>query len=228
MPPKVEYQKIEAGDDFDQANDSAGEPGPYGKLAISHHHSRLFLLWVAWLSCNLLLVTLPVGVICFYWGKLAQANSRTQLDWLSPPGHVKSVFRYQKPFTLAPDNNSSVLWSSLFPRGDGFVQHPEISPVPTCLAVYHQLHCLDAIRHGYWAAVDGVKPAHHGRPAHVRHCIDYLRQSLMCHADTNVEPIQADLGGVTGFGSEKTCRDYGRVTAWAETWRARGNMGPGH
>ncbi|KAI1424882.1 hypothetical protein F5Y12DRAFT_749652 [Xylaria sp. FL1777] len=106
-------------------------------------------------------------------------------------------------------------------------KHPEISPTPQCLSVYHQLH-EDAIRHGYWAAVDGVNPTHHGRPAHVRHCIDYLRQSLMCHADTNLEPIQADLAGVTGFGSEKNCRDYGRVTAWADIWRPEAGMSSEH
>jgi len=79
----------------------------------------------------------------------------------------------------------------------------------------------DAIRSGYWAAIDGIEPSHHARPSHVRHCIDYLRQSLMCHADTNLEAINQTLAGVTGFGSEKQCRDYGRVTAWADQWRTR-------
>jgi hypothetical protein len=29
-----------------------------------------------------------------------------------------------------------------FAEGRGFIQHPEISPVPHGLAVFHQLHCL--------------------------------------------------------------------------------------
>ena len=49
------------------------------------------------------------------------------------------------------------------------------------------------------------------RPAHVRHCIDYLRQSLMCHADTNLEPIIEELGGATGFGSEHKCRNFEKI-----------------
>lgn len=34
--------------------------------------------------------------------------------------------------------------------------------------------------------------------AHVRHCLDYLRQSIMCAADSNLEPVNDNLGGVTG------------------------------
>ena len=52
------------------------------------------------------------------------------------------------------------------------------------------------------------------RPAHVRHCIDYLRQSLMCHADTNLEPIIEELGGATGFGSEHKCRNFEKIKGW--------------
>lgn len=77
----------------------------------------------------------------------------------------------------------------------------------------------DAIRHGYWAAVDGITPSHHAEPGHIRHCIDYLRQSIICHADTNLEPIDENLGGVTGFGFSRKCRDIVRLMKWAEDWR---------
>ena len=33
----------------------------------------------------------------------------------------------------------------------------------------------------------------------------------MCAADSNLEPVDAALGGVTGWGSEKVCRDYGAL-----------------
>jgi hypothetical protein len=44
----------------------------------------------------------------------------------------------------------------------------------------------------YDAAVAGVQikeddPLMKYSPAHMRHCIDLLRQSLMCHADTTIE-----------------------------------------
>ena len=59
-------------------------------------------------------------------------------------------------------------------------------------------------------------------PAHIRHCFDYLRHALMCFSDTNLEPVNWELRGVTGWGSERMCRDYGAVKGFAERWRMRG------
>lgn len=75
---------------------------------------------------------------------------------------------------------------------------------------------------GYWSARRGEPPEHHARPAHVRHCIDYLRQTLMCHSDTNLEPIDKGLDGVTGFGSDKQCWDFSRLADWAGEWAYEG------
>jgi hypothetical protein len=55
---------------------------------------------------------------------------------------------------------------------------------------------------------------------HVRHCIDYLRQSLMCAADGTLEPVDAGLGGVTGWGEKRKCGDYDALKSWAEQRRA--------
>lgn len=53
-------------------------------------------------------------------------------------------------------------------------------------------------------------------PHHLRHCFDYLRQSLMCAADTNLEPVDLELGGVTGWKFQRTCRNFEAVKEWAE------------
>ncbi|PQE23634.1 Tat pathway signal sequence protein [Rutstroemia sp. NJR-2017a BVV2] len=108
----------------------------------------------------------------------------------------------------------------MFPRGRGFIENPAVSPKPMGVAVFHQLHCLDAIRRSYYAAIDGVELNHHLAPGHVRHCIDYLRQSLMCAADTNLEPIDPELGGVTGFGNPRKCRDIIALIKWTDKWRS--------
>ncbi|KAI1120109.1 hypothetical protein F5Y10DRAFT_259064 [Nemania abortiva] len=174
-----------------------------------------------WFSSFLLislLTTLPIGFLCFKWGASAQGARQTKIDWFSPPGEVDTVFQYQQKFTLHPDNETNALWDSIFPRGRGFIKHPEISPDVHCLAVYHQLHCLEIIRSGYWSAMDGVKPSHHADPSHLRHCFDYLRQSVMCSADTNLEPVIEGRRGVNGFGSDRKCRDFSRLSAWADKW----------
>ncbi|KAF2667311.1 hypothetical protein BT63DRAFT_426201 [Microthyrium microscopicum] len=75
--------------------------------------------------------------------------------------------------------------------------------------------------HGaYYNALSSKPMAHgghegHGAEGHMGHCFDYLRQVLMCAADTNMEPLGADLGGASGWGSERTCRDYDAVVRWA-------------
>ena len=49
------------------------------------------------------------------------------------------------------------------------------------------------------------------------HCLDYIRQALQCHADTNLEFRTKDAT-FTGYG-EHQCRDLDRVFSFAEEWR---------
>ena len=50
-------------------------------------------------------------------------------------------------------------------------------------------------------------------PAHVQHCIDFLRQSLMCNADTTLEIVDEAIKGVKGFGVRHECVDWDRLIA---------------
>ena len=59
----------------------------------------------------------------------------------------------------------------------------------------------------------------------MRHCFDYIRQSLICAADATLEPVDPALGGVTGWGNLRVCRDYDALTAWAETHRVNNLRG---
>jgi hypothetical protein len=66
---------------------------------------------------------------------------------------------------------------------------------------------------------------------HWAHCIDYLRQSIQCSADTTLEePLDApstspDLAGLDGWGVTHTCRDYSAVYEWAKAHRAGNQAG---
>lgn len=55
--------------------------------------------------------------------------------------------------------------------------------------------------------------------AHVRHCIDLLRQSLMCLADTTVEVKDDVRGGVRGFGVEHRCSDWEELGDLMGKWQ---------
>jgi hypothetical protein len=60
-------------------------------------------------------------------------------------------------------------------------------------------------------------------PPHIRHCLDLLRQTLMCHADTTVEVNDVEAGGVHGFGVKHVCRDWDQLVRLTEDWHSRYN-----
>lgn len=55
-------------------------------------------------------------------------------------------------------------------------------------------------------------------PPHIRHCLDLLRQNLMCNADLTVEVKDKKLNGVHGFGTEHVCIDWESLLAWTSEW----------
>ena len=83
------------------------------------------------------------------------------------------------------------------------------------------------LREAFWASVDGNlvemgdesreknhRTSHH----HVRHCFEYLRQSLICLADSNLEMMNYTARGISGWQTERTCRDYDGLVDWADEW----------
>ena len=54
------------------------------------------------------------------------------------------------------------------------------------------------------------------KPHHMRHCIDLLRQALMCNADTTFEIVDEKVNGVHGFRTERQCKDWDQLSEWTE------------
>lgn len=205
MAQQIKYTRIE---------DGVGKQKPISTAVLGMTIGLGSLVLIATVTC------LSFGLLGFAIGMRVPAQAEAGPVWLSPLGRQSTTFEYQKVFTLGDSNETREQWHALFPAGGGFVKHPTVSPDMASLAVYHQLHCLNHIRVSYWAAVDGTVVSDHQREgSHVRHCIDYLRQSLLCHADANFEMPSREAGGVTGFGFERQCRDIAQLKAWAEEWR---------
>lgn len=87
----------------------------------------------------------------------------------------------------------------------------------------------DGIRTGYWAihaaVMEGRQIADEelpfmSSPPHIRHCIDLIRQSLMCRPDLTVELKEEELGGVRGFGTEHQCHNWDELIAWVSKWES--------
>ena len=55
--------------------------------------------------------------------------------------------------------------------------------------------------------------------SHVRHCIDLLRQSLMCQPDLTVEYKDELAGGVHGFGTRHMCSNWEKLLKWTQEWQ---------
>ena len=58
------------------------------------------------------------------------------------------------------------------------------------------------------------------RKPHIAHCFDYLRQSLLCSADSTMEPAVDSVNGFLGSGFQRQCRDFDQLKMWAEDRRA--------
>ncbi|KAK0708463.1 hypothetical protein B0H67DRAFT_495483, partial [Lasiosphaeris hirsuta] len=89
------------------------------------------------------------------------------------------------------------------------------------ISMFHQLHCLYMTRAGYFAARSGNLDD--VNVPHLMHCWDYLRQGIMCSADTTLEWLAPEDTGSTGWGYRHTCKDFGAIYAWAEEHRLTDN-----
>jgi len=100
--------------------------------------------------------------------------------------------------------DSAVLPSLFESTSEGFV-----------LAVMHQLHCVGNLKH---AVVEFENSGTSTVPfEHMHHCVEILRQAIMCHGDLTLE--RPDFEGpayrdASGWGNVHFCRDWTRILDW--------------
>lgn len=140
------------------------------------------------------------------------------------------VFEPNSRFSLIDDK----AWAALFPPNKGFVRlGPNGRPFGT--ALYHQLHCVNGIRFDYTVARDGLvtdREVLKSKMGHINHCFQFLRQSIMCKADTTLIPLDRYNGSVilNGFGGPPhRCRDWEQLRSYVEDnvrqWEGRPFVG---
>jgi len=98
-------------------------------------------------------------------------------------------------------------WDTIFPRGGGFVS---IGPDQRVFgfSMYHQMHCLIRIRD---AILD------HENTPHVHHCLNYLRQLILCDANPTLEKVIMEISDrAVDLRKERVCRDWSKVWEVAE------------
>ena len=105
----------------------------------------------------------------------------------------------------------------------------------------HSLHCLNALRKHldieYYAESMTLPPEY--RRMHVDHCVDHLRQAILCHGDltpVTMTPVMANTSlpyPVTFYlgqtEREHTCRNHEAILQWVkERGLKTGRIEPPH
>lgn len=100
-------------------------------------------------------------------------------------------------------------WESLIPRGNGWVV---LGPGPRSYAVtmYHQLHCLNAMRYDLTQSKIGKAPTQ-AELGHAHHCYNYIRQGLQCGLDLTLDLSHDGLGNTA-----HVCRDWAQIRTFME------------
>ncbi|KAK0499927.1 hypothetical protein EDD18DRAFT_807931 [Armillaria luteobubalina] len=115
-------------------------------------------------------------------------------------------FEYNKTDQVAFDEWYSILKAMNFGRVRLGPDNRVFTPVH-----YHEMHCVRILH------IALLNPAHEGMPKHVKHCLNYLRQWLLCEATDAVERgdfLERDYESDADMvGETRICQDWERVYA---------------
>ncbi|KAI1763305.1 hypothetical protein GGR53DRAFT_497994 [Hypoxylon sp. FL1150] len=79
------------------------------------------------------------------------------------------------------------------------------------LSMHHQIHCLGLIKHVLVMA-ERNQTLTSGDFRHMDHCVEYIRQAIMCHGDLTLEPLMPEATRTSiesdTWGSKHYCRDW--------------------
>ncbi|KAH9979597.1 hypothetical protein BGW80DRAFT_1157917, partial [Lactifluus volemus] len=94
-------------------------------------------------------------------------------------------------------------WAALAPN-DGII-HLGPHRQPYSISLFHQLRCLDIIRRD----VVGSFPPERNKLS--RHCLNYMRQMVLCRADLALDPVLGREFEVEVHAETNQCVDWRRV-----------------
>ncbi|KAG1787771.1 uncharacterized protein HD556DRAFT_1407595 [Suillus plorans] len=91
--------------------------------------------------------------------------------------------------------------------------------------VIHQLHCIDMLRRVSWGDHSSGHGAHESPGdfrIHLDHCIEMLRQNIMCHADVTMltyDWVEGVKDPFPNFRIPHRCRNFEKVLDWVDEHR---------
>ncbi|KAI0487146.1 hypothetical protein F4859DRAFT_527283 [Xylaria cf. heliscus] len=142
------------------------------------------------------------------------------------PQFSTQAVKWEADASFVPENTTEFFsdetlsrWKTLMPVGAG--RGPKGESFSTT-SMTHQLHCLFMMGRIYAGVTAGTTESlpsdYH---SHFLHCIDYLRQAVMCSADMALElhdPSDPDDLGPQdgGWNGHHVCKDYTQVLGYLE------------
>lgn len=223
---------------------SDGEQSGIVKLNPSRPRRR-YLNWpnISVLLSALILITgVSVWAHVLLLLKSFHCNTAPKTDRFEPDLLYSSRVTFQPHYYYGgpPTNDTNEMWRRLSPPGDGIVAVPRKSTAdlpPTLpsdsdpdidvygISMFHQLHCLNFLRFAYYPdSITDMPPAE--VILHRDHCLDYIRQAIMCNGDTTFEFVTEV--GINGMGVTHQCRDFEKLFSWAYEHRSDKVHGSGY
>ncbi|KAL5321891.1 hypothetical protein ACEPPN_009854 [Leptodophora sp. 'Broadleaf-Isolate-01'] len=215
-------------------------------------HKRTLWLGTAKTTLGLLVGAIACFVVGFAAGQNWDGEGHIEeIDWsqsaqiglLSPQAFLPKIPIKEMKFDFptkyedtGPEGDK--LWNDMMPIGSGFIRvpYPRRFDMPQSkaiendpeegeiysLSITHQLHCLAVIRHVIMKYEKRDKSRFAG-DGHEYHCIDYIRQAIICAGDTTLDYAEIVTGsdgverrlGFTGANSTHQCRDWDAIREWA-------------
>ncbi|KAL7806874.1 tat pathway signal sequence [Trichoderma gracile] len=167
------------------------------------------------------------------------ANSAIQYHRLTFDNDLEST----SPFVGEPRDELHKAWAGLLKNGNTRVSAADLAKINrtsvplndeqggflVTLDVYHELHCLNILREQIYREHYPDKHDHRTQFQHVDHCIDLLRQVLMCHGDVSMSTfdwIDNYRWPWPNFTVQHECRKWDVLDEWAEKHAVKDMYGP--
>lgn len=83
-------------------------------------------------------------------------------------------------------------------------------------AVRKRLYQDEAVKEALMAGADESQIVQPIELRHILHCIEVLRNGVMCHADTTLQIETTYEQGLPAFGATGKCRDWHQMVAWVD------------
>lgn len=138
--------------------------------------------------------------------------------------HTERANKYWKDITVGYNNglvsipNTQTLSFNIPPSNLTTIEGESVYQVD----VFHQIHCLERIRSDLLSApflyqLNPNRTDEEPHFRHIMHCVDYLRQAIMCTGDLTLVSSGSDLEFEKG--PERQCRDFHAIGDWVRRWR---------